>query len=68
MAQTTNKIHTRPHRDDAHRRKVRAVKIMLMPITLPLLLLFWALEWFHHNISNRLLLKGHDFFNWLDRL
>ena len=48
--------------------KGRAIKIMLSPITLPLLLLFWALEWFHHNISNRLLLKGHDFFNWLDRL
>lgn len=64
MAQTTNKIHTRPHRDDAHRRKVRAVKIMLMPITVPLYSIYMVYKWFHHTVSDQIVTTVGDFWDW----
>ena len=64
MTQRQKKIRTRPHRDDAHRRKVRAVKILLMPITVPLYLIYIAYEWFHFKISDPVVARVGDFWDW----
>lgn len=57
------KIRTRKHRKN--RRLIVAIKWCFVPITWPLFIVFFAYEWWYHNVSTRIINKGNDLYDWI---